>query len=322
MKRFIASHSPLFILAGLCILLAVISPEFRGMYNLRDVAGRTCVIGVIALGELLVILTAGIDLSVGSVAALGGVVAALAIHDLHFPVVLGIAVGAGAGLACGMLNGVLVAKGKIPPFIVTLGMMMAARGVALILSGGETIAGLPTSFRWLGGTYVTGEGANAFVHWWVPVLIVVLLAAVFSIMLHFTRFGRSLYAIGGNIRAARLSGINVDRGRIAAFALSGLMAGFAGVMLASRTSVALGTAAEMYELDAIAACVIGGASLMGGEGGAVAAVAGALIMMVLRNFCNLENINPYWQQVLVGGLVVALVFYDNYRKRKAGLLHE
>lgn len=315
MKRFVARHSPLFILAGLCIIMAVISPEFRTPENVKSVTYRTAVIGIIAVGQLLVILTAGIDLSVGSVAALSGVVAGLtmkdlAVREIPFAVILGSLTGVGTGLCCGTINGVLAAKGRIPPFIVTLGMMMAARGTALILSGAKPVFGLPPAFAWLGGT----------ITWWVPVLITLALTLFFAVVLNLTSFGRALYAIGGNLQAARLSGINVDRMRIAAFAISGVMAGFGGVMLASRTSVATPTAAEMYELDAIAGCVIGGASLMGGEGGAIASLAGALIMMVLRNFCNLENINVYWQQVFVGGLVVALVFYDNSRKRRAGLI--
>ncbi len=312
MKRFVAKHSPLFILAGLSLVLAALSPEFRSVNNLQDVASRTAVIGIIAVGELLVILTAGIDLSVGRLAGLCGVVACMSIKELHLPVPLGVLVGAGLGFTCGAINGLLMTKGRIPAFIVTLGMMMVAQGATLILSGGVPVFGLPDSFAWLGG----GKG------WWVPVLTTLSIAILFAVLLSMTRFGRALFAIGGNLQAARLSGIKVDRMRIAAYAICGMLAGFAGVMLASRTSVASPNAGEMYELDAIAGCVIGGASLMGGEGGAIAALAGALIMMVLRNFCTLEDIAVYWQQVFVGVLVVALVFYDNFRKRRAGLLND
>ena len=310
MGRFITKHSPLFILAGLCIVLAIVSPIFRSSSNLQGVAQRTAVVGVMALGQLAVILTAGIDLSVGSVAALSGVVGCMAMVNYNIPVIPAIFIGTAAGFLCGLTNGFLVSKGRIPPFIVTLGMMMVARGLTLIFSGATAIFGLPASFSWLGG-------ANA---WWVPTGLMFGLAAVFTVVLNFTRFGRSLYAVGGNSESARLSGISVDRVRIAAFTLSGAAAGFAGMMLASWTSIASPTAGEMYELYAIAACVIGGASLMGGEGGAFATIAGALIMTVLRNFCNLQNINVHWQQILVGGLLVALVYYDNRRKLKAGLL--
>ena len=320
MKHFIARHSPLFILAGLCIFLGVTSPDFRNPDNLKDVPGRTCVIGIIAVGELLVVLTAGIDLSVGSVAALSGVIAALSMTKWGLPVLPGIFAGVFAGALCGAISGVLSTKGRIPPFIATLGMMMAARGLALILAGSRPVSGMPDSFQWLGGTKFIGDtDATA---WWVPVIAALLLTILFSVLLGMTRFGRSIYAVGGNLQAARLSGINVDLVRTGAFVLSGAMAGFAGVMLASRTTIGNPTGAEMYELDAIAACVIGGASLMGGEGGATATLAGALIIMILRNFCNLMDIDVNWQPILVGGLVVALVYYDTYRKRKSGLLKD
>jgi len=214
------------------------------------------------------------------------------------------------GMFCGSINGTLVAKGKIPSFIVTLGMMMVARGLALLISGGKPIFGLPASLSWLSETK----------DWRIPVVIAVVLCVLCTVMLMYTRFGRSLYAIGGNKQAARLSGVPVDLVLIMAYTLCGLLAGFGGMMLAAKTSIGSPTAAEMYELDTIAACVIGGASLMGGEGGAIASIAGALIMFVLRNFCNLENLDPYWQQVLVGVLIIALVYYDNMRKRRAGLL--
>jgi ribose/xylose/arabinose/galactoside ABC-type transport system permease subunit len=265
-----------------------------------------------AVGQLAVILTAGIDLSVGSIAALSGVIGCMAMVDHQVPMFPGILLGTAIGLLCGVINGALVAKGRIPPFIVTLGMMMAARGLALTLSGATPIFGLPGSFAWLGGA----RG------WWLPAGLMFGTAACFAFILKYTRFGRSLYAVGGNREAARLSGLPVDRVRIIAFALSGAAAGFGGMMLASRTSVASPTAGEMYELNAIAACVIGGASLTGGEGGAFAAIAGALIMTVLQNFCNLQDINVHWQQILVGALLVALVYYDNRRKRKSGLLRD
>lgn len=308
----LARYSPLVILAGLCIVVAVLSPEFRTAQNLQSVAYRTAVVGIMATGQTLVILTAGIDLSVGSVAALSGVVACTLMKNEAIPVPLIVASGILTGLLCGLLNGFFTAKGRIPPFIVTLGMMMAARGGALLLSGGRQISAISDSFAIIGGM----RG------WWIPVAIMGAIAAAFAIVLTYTRFGRALYAIGGNLTAARLSGIPTDRIRIGAFVLCGMLTGFAGVMLASRTGVASPNAADGGELDAIAACVIGGASLMGGEGGCIGTLAGALIMNVLVNFCNLQNINSSWQKVLVGGLIVVLVYYDNIRKRKAGLLKD
>ena len=323
-KRFLARNSPLVILAGLCVVLAVLSEDFRSPGNLQTVAYRTSVVGVMATGQCLVILTAGIDLSVGSVAALSGVIAALTIKAMGADVdsVPGLpvyaAIGAGVlagtliGLLCGAINGLLVTKGRIPPFIVTLGMMMVARGITLLLCKGVAVSGLPDAFGYLGGA----KG------WYIPVSITAALSAAFAMALALTRFGRAVYATGGKLSAARLSGIPVDRVRLFAYALCGTLTGFAGVMLASRTSIAAPNAAEGMELNAIAACVIGGASLVGGEGGCLGALAGALIMNVLVNFCNLKNFDVYWQMVLVGVLIIVLVYYDNFRKRRAGLIKE
>lgn len=324
MKRFLARNSPLVILAGLCVVLAVISEDFRSAGNLQSVAYRTAVVGVTATGQCLVILTAGIDLSVGSVAALSGVAACLTMKALgaetevppgaalYAAMWAGVIAGTAVGLFCGAVNGLLVTQGRIPPFIVTLGMMMVARGVTLLLCKGVAVSGLPDAFGYLGGA----KG------WYIPVSITAVIAAVFAVLLAFTRFGRAIYATGGKLSAARLSGIPVNRVRLAAYSLCGLLTGFAGVMLASRTAIAAPNAAEGLELDAIAACVIGGASLMGGEGGSLGALAGALIMNVLVNFCNLKNFDVYWQKVLVGALIIILVYYDNFRKRKAGLIKE
>ncbi len=312
LKQLLARNSPLIILAGLCILFAVSSESFRSPGNVQSVLYRTSAVGIMAAGQTLVILTGGIDLSVGSIASVSGVVAALVMRQEGMPMVFGVFAGCLLGLFLGAFNGVLVAKGRIPPFIVTLGTMMIAQGASLLLSGSRSISGLPESFAYLGGT----RG------WWIPVLITVSITVVCGILLAFTRFGRATYAVGGNMSAARLSGIPVDRVRIAVFSLCGLLAGFAGIMLASRTSIASPNAGQGMELDAIAACVIGGASLMGGEGGAVGTLAGALIMNVLVNICNLQKLDTQWQMVLVGGLIIVLVYYDNFRKRKAGLLKE
>lgn len=322
-RSALVKHSPLVLLSGLCVALAVASPEFRNTTNLQNVAVRTCVVGILASGQLLVILTAGIDLSVGSVAALSGVIGGLAMKSWGMDPVLAMFLGTFTGLLCGLINGALIAKGKIPPFIVTLGMMMAARGVAMVISDAKPFYSLPEGFRYLGGARpiplpFIGEVSG----WWVPVVAMLVIVGIVSAMLAWTRFGRGLYATGGNLQGARLSGINVDTMRMGAYALCGLCAGFAGILHASRISIADPGAAETYELDAIAACVIGGTSLMGGEGTGLGALAGALIMSVLVNFCNLEDISVHWQRIIVGGLIVALVFYDNSRKRRAGLLKE
>jgi len=275
-------------------------------------------VGIIAVGQTLVIVSGGIDLSVGSVAALSGVVGCLAMTKGGMSPLAGMLAGMNMGLLCGLINGLLTTRGRIPSFIVTLGMMMAARGFALLLAKGQTISGLPQNFLYLGGTREV-FGARG---WWIPVVITVAIAVVASIVLLATRYGRSLYATGGNAEGARLSGVSTDRIRVIAFTYCGLLSGFAGVVLASRTSIGDPSAAAGVELDAIAACVIGGASLMGGEGGCIGSLAGALIMNVLVNVCNLKGYNAYWQSILIGGLIVFLVCYDSARKRRAGLLRD
>lgn len=315
-KRSLAQHSPLVILAGLCLVLAAISPEFRTMNNLQQVALRTSVIAIMATGQILAILTAGIDLSVGSVAALSSVCATRLMTETPLPMPVAAAGGVAVGLLCGFVNGTLITKGRIPPFIVTLGMMMVARGAAILIAGAKPVTGLPQSFRYLGG----GQQIAGMTTWWIPVGLTVAFTLGFALLLAHTRYGRSLYAIGGNVTAAYLSGVPVDRARIVAYMVCGGMAGMSGLVLAARTSIGNPSGAMAYELDSIAACVIGGASLMGGEGGALGVLAGALIMNVLVNFCNLNDISVYWQQILVGSLIVALVYYDSVRKRRAGLL--
>jgi len=310
MKRLLAQYSPLFILAGLCLVFALASHSFRTTDNLRSVASRTSIVGVMALGQTLVIIAGGIDLSVASVSALAGVVACDLMVDKGWPVTAALVLGLAAGAACGAVSGLLWTRGRIPPFIATLGMMMVARGLANILTGSTPIFGLPEPFRYLGGVH----------GWQAPVLITLALALVFAVVLTFTRFGRAIYATGDNARAARLSGIPVGQVRVLAFVLAGAMSGFAGMLYASRVGIGDPNAAVGWELDAIAACVIGGASLTGGQGGCVSSLAGALIMNVLINFSNLKGFDPYYQQVLVGALVIFLVFYDSFRKRRAGLL--
>jgi ribose/xylose/arabinose/galactoside ABC-type transport system permease subunit len=311
MNRFLAKHSPLVILAGLCVIMAFALPTFRSTGNVTSVVYRTSVVGIIAVGQLLVIIVGGIDLSVGSIAALAGVTMAMLMGVYHIAAPLAIAAGSGVGLLCGALNGVLVTQFRLPPFIATLGMMMAARGAALLVSKATPIRVLESA-RFLGGMTA----------WWIPVVITIAIASAFAVILTMTRFGRSLYATGGNATGARLSGVPVDRVRTLAFLLCGLLAGFGGVMQASRVGVADPTGADGMELDTISACVIGGASLMGGEGSAVASLAGALIMNVLVNFCNLKGYNTYWQKILIGVLIVILVSYDTSRKRKIGLLRD
>ncbi|NUM56040.1 MAG: ABC transporter permease [Candidatus Hydrogenedentes bacterium] len=321
MPRFISKNLLIIVMGAVCVVSAFILPYFPATQdtakffmpdNLQNVARRISAITVVSVGEVLVILTGGIDLSVGSIAALAQVVSGHAIKTWGWPVFPGMVLGVLTALACGVVNGLLVTKGRIPPFIVTLGMMLAARGAALGISKGFRYSGFPDSFKWLGG------GPQ----WSIPFLVMMGTVAVFALILTYTRFGREVYATGGNLSGARLSGINVDRVRLGAYALCGTLAGFGGLMLASRSGVCDPTSAEGWELDAIAACVVGGASLIGGEGGAIGALLGALIIGVLVNICQLNGMKNEWQRGFIGVLIIVLVFVDNVRKRRAGKLKD
>lgn len=324
MPRFIARNYLLFLMGAACLLLAFILPYFEATENTakfftadngQNVARRISAVTVVAVGEMLVILTGGIDLSVGGIAALSQVVTGHAIKVWGWGVFPGMVLGVAVGLACGVVNGALVTKGRIPPFIVTLGMMLATRGAALGITGGSRFGGFPDSFKLLGG-------GGTVERWWIPFAVMGIVVVVFAVLLNYTRFGREIYASGGNLTGARLSGINVDRVRLGAYALAGTLAGFGGLMLASRSGVCDPTSGDGWELDAIAACVVGGASLIGGEGGAFGALLGALIIGVLMNLCQLNSMPNEWQRVFIGVLIIALVFVDNMRKRRAGKLRD
>lgn len=320
MKRFISKNLLILIMAAVCLFLAWRSPVFLTESNLLNLIRRISAETVAAVGETLVILTGGIDLSVGSIAALAGVVSAKTMHDGHAPVFVGILAGAGVGFLCGAINGALVTKGRIPPFIATLGMMLAARGAAHLMTGGGSIFGFPQSFDLLGGREVPWLPLKQVS--WFPFLVTLLIVAFFAIVLSYTRFGRQVYASGGNLVSARLSGVPVDAVRFFVYALCGMLAGLAGVMIVARTGVGVPTMAEGMELDAIAACVVGGASLMGGEGGVIGALIGALIIGSLVNLCQLNGMSDEWQRIVVGTLIVVLVFFDNVRKRRSGRLSD
>ncbi len=299
---------PLFTLVVLSAALTILSPYFLTVDNLFAIGLQMAVVAIMAIGEMMVIISAGIDLSVGSILALSGIVATEAmIHHVGMvpAMLLGILVG-GIG---GWLNGVLIAKGNIPPFIATLGTMGIARGLALIFTGGIPVFGLPKAFEFWGGGHILHVVP-------VPLVVLLVLAVLGHILLQHTRFGRYTYAIGGNMEAARLSGIPVARYLIGIYTLAGFLYGVAGIILASRLSTGQPTAGTGYELDVITACVVGGASLSGGEGKMLGAMIGALIMGIIRNGSNLLDISAFWQQVIMGTIIIAAVFADQYRRQK------
>ena len=296
-------------LLGLCLLLWILTPHFLTVSNLLNVLEQTSINAVIAVGMTFVILSAGIDLSVGSVLALAGVVMATLLHQ-DWPVMAAIAAGLAMGFGFGALNGVAIAWGRLPPFIATLGMMSIARGCALLFTEGRPVSGFDETFRSLATARILGIPA--------PVVVTAAVYLVARFVLTSTRFGRYVYAMGGNEEATRLSGVNVRFHKMLVYGVSGLTSGIAAVLLTARLNSAQPIAGIMYELDAIAAVVIGGTSLAGGEGGVGGTLIGALIMGVLRNGLNLLGVSSFLQQVVIGLVIVFAVLLDTVLKAKRG----
>ncbi|MDZ7263278.1 MAG: ABC transporter permease [candidate division KSB1 bacterium] len=290
------------------LVLTILSPHFMTAENFLSIGLQMSVIAIMAIGQVWIIIAGGIDLSVGSIMALAGVITTMLIADgtnMLLAALAGIAVGS----VCGLLNGFLTAVGKLPPFISTLGMMGIARGVTLIITKGVPIFGLPSEFAALGNGRLFGVLP-------IPVLITIALGVLAHIVLNVTPFGRYTFAIGSNFEAARLSGIRTTRMIVAIYLLGGFLCSIAGIILASRLSTGQPTAGTGNELDVIAACVIGGASLSGGVGTIWGAILGALLIGVLRNGCNLLDISAFWQQVAIGTIIIVAVFIDQYQKGK------
>jgi ribose transport system permease protein len=294
-------------LVGLSALLWALSPHFLTVSNLLNVLEQTSINAMVAVGMTFVIVSGGIDLSVGSVLAMSGVVLASALAaGAPMPVAIVLALSVGA--ACGLINGLLIVYGRLPPFIVTLGMMSVARGGALMWAEGRPISGFAEPFRAIATDRVLMIPA--------PVLITAAVYLAAHFVLSRTVFGRAAYAIGGNEEAARLSGVAVGFHKTLIYGVSGLMSGGAAILLTARLNSAQPTAGTMYELDAIAATVIGGTSLLGGEGSLAGALIGALIMGVLRNGLNLLNVSSFFQQVVIGLVIIGAVLVDTMLKRR------
>jgi putative xylitol transport system permease protein len=293
----------------LCIALSFSSDVFLTWPNWTNIIRQTAINGMLAIGVTFVILTGGIDLSVGAVMALAGVVgASLATTPGEHNIVLVLLAGCGVGAFLGWLNGVAVARLSLPSFVVTLGMLSVARGLTYIFTDGQPILNLSAPLLWLGSGSVLGIP--------VPIVALVLLFAVCWFVLQHTVFGRHIYAVGGSEKSAATSGVRVGRVVISAYAISGLTAALGGLMLTARTTAALPQAGVAYELDAIAAVVIGGTSLSGGKGSLVGTIFGALIIGTINNGLDLLGVSSYYQQVIKGLIIVGAVMLDASRRKK------
>jgi len=298
----------LFGLILLMIVLSIASPYFLTFRNLMNVAQQSTIIALIAAGELLAILTGGIDLSVGSLLALSISVTGVTTITMGINPVIGLILGLGIGTLAGMANGLLLTKLHLPhPFIATLGMMNIARGLALIITKASPVSGFPSWIQFLGAGYV-GPIPFSFI-------FVIVIAIIFHFFLTRTELGRHIYAVGGNKEAAKLSGINVDRTLIWVFTISGLMAAVAGILLMGRVNAAYPLAGLNYELDAIASVIIGGASFFGGVGNIWGTLIGAIILAVIRNGLNLLGVSPDAQSVVIGAVIIGAVYIDVLRRR-------
>ncbi len=308
-KIDLSNASSLIVLIVLCIGLTIAEPAFGSFANLVNILQQVTVIAVLALGVNVVIFTGGIDISVGSIVAFTGIVMGKLIVEGGMPDAVGIAVALLIGALCGTFNGIMISKFKLQPMIATLAMMSMARGAALTLADGQTITGYSDAFRWIG---IAEIGSTQ-----IPVQIVfmILLYLLLFYVMKYRKFGRYIYSIGGNEEATRLSGINVDKYKTLAYTVSGLCAAIASVILVAKLNSAQSTAGLDYEMYAIASCVIGGTSLLGGFGSVWGTFVGAIIMIVIRNGLNLLNVSSNLQKLVIGVVILLAVLADSLRHK-------
>ena len=308
MKELLKKLLPFLSFAFLFVLLSILSPFFLTVDNLSSVARQTAVINIIAIGMTLVIISGGIDLSIGSVLAFSGVCGTF-LMERGIGVVPSTLLGTLSGVAWGLVNGLIVTQFKVPPFIATLGSMGMARGLTLLITDGIPVTAIPKNFGRLGDGNFLGIVP-------IPVLVLLIIGLMMSYVLRYTRLGRYAYAMGGNRQAAYLSGINLTACTLLIYSILGALTGLAGMIEASRLVTGQPTAGEGYELRVIAAVVIGGGSLNGGAGTVLGTTVGAFIMSLLNNGCNLLGISPFVQQILIGGIIILAVAADEFRRRR------
>ncbi|MCB2292195.1 ribose ABC transporter permease [Clostridium algoriphilum] len=305
LRNMIVKYKSLVGLLVLCIVISFITPRFLSISNIKNVLTQVSVNAVIAVGMSFVILTGGIDLSVGSILAVSAAVAASIIKstgNLFLAIIVALAIGA----VIGFINGILISKGRIQAFIVTLATMIIFRGVTYVYTNGTPISGLGQSFSSIGNKMILGIP--------IPVVFMVIIFGIAFYVLSQTRYGRYIYALGGNEDSARLSGINTDKIKTLVYVICGATAALSGIIVTSRIGSASPNAGVGFELDAIAAVVLGGTSLIGGEGSVVGTIIGALIIGVLNNGLNLMNVSPFYQSIIKGIVILLAVMAEKKKK--------
>jgi ribose/xylose/arabinose/galactoside ABC-type transport system permease subunit len=316
MSKFLEVYGIIIVVVVMMLILAAIRPDvFLSAHNLTNILKQNASLALLALGMFVVIVTAGIDLSVGSVMALAMVLLAIASKaGVPWPIVL--LVGPLVGIAAGLINGIGLTVLRLPhPFIMTLGTLNVARGLTYLVTNGAPVTGLSPEVRYLGQAYYNLGFFAPPAGIPVSLIVVAVCAVVLWYFLERTNVGRHIFAIGGNPHAARVSGINVDRTLILVYVISGFFAGLSGLLLAGRTDSGFPNAGIGIELDAIAAVIIGGASFFGGRGTVLGVMAGVLIMGILRNGLNINNVSAFWQQILIGLVIIIAVYIDVLRRR-------
>lgn len=306
-KKVIEKIGSLLILVVLMVFMGIISPNFFSLSNLKNIGVQASVNVVLSVGMLLVIIIGGIDLSIGAILALAGIVSAY-LMKAGYPIVLSMLISCAVGAGLGLMNGFIVTYMKLPPFVATLGTTGIFRGVALLVTNGMPVSQLP------GGVREIGQGSLLGIP--NPIVIMLIVAIIIHTVLVYTSYGRSTFAIGSNFEATRLSGVPVNKNKLITYTLEGLIAAVAGIILLGRLAVAQPNAATGYESNAIAAAVIGGASFSGGRGSIIGALIGALIISVLNNGFTLLGLNSFVQQIAIGIVVVFAVFADILQRAK------
>ena len=302
-KALISEYFIFVIFIALVVVLTCLKPSFIQPGNLVNILKQASINGILAFGMMFVIIAGGFDMSVGSTVAFTGVLAAM-LGQGQYPLIVAML----AGLAVGVVNGVGVAVGDLPPFIMTLGTMTAVRGLALLISNGKPVIGISTEYKAVAASSIFG----------VPMLAVFLVVIIIicSFVLAKTVYGRRVYACGGNLLAARVSGINTTKIRISTFAIAGLLAGLSGFLMTSRVTIGQPNAAESYEMDAITACVVGGVSMSGGVGKPWGVVVGCLLITVIANGLDIMGVSSHWQKIVKGAIIVLAVLLDIKGKGK------